>query len=149
MSPGMRRPVALAIWLSGTLLSAPALAAHCPPGQIYRIRLDRCVGAYTALARPYVGFARRSARRIAFDPPAARAEAAAPAPPPADKAQLAAAAAIAVAPALQKAAAAASAAPQAGVGLSPAPSHPAEPDAALWPPLGVFEPAPGLAALKP
>jgi hypothetical protein len=140
--------LALSVAFLCAIGATPALAAHCPLGQIYRIRLDRCVGTYTALARPYVGFARRSARRIAFDPPAARAEAAAPAPP-ADKAQLAAAAAIAVAPALQKAAAAASAAPQAGVGLSPAPSHPAEPDSALWPPLGVFEPAPGLAALKP
>jgi hypothetical protein len=36
------------------LSSAPALAAHCPYGQIYRVRLHECVGVRSALARGYV-----------------------------------------------------------------------------------------------
>jgi hypothetical protein len=36
------------------LAATPAVAAHCPQGQIWRIRLDQCVDASSWLARPYV-----------------------------------------------------------------------------------------------
>jgi hypothetical protein len=32
----------------------PASAAHCPLGEIYRVRLDECVSARSALAQAYV-----------------------------------------------------------------------------------------------
>ena len=34
---------------------SPALAARCPQGQLYRVRLDECVSLSSPLARPYLG----------------------------------------------------------------------------------------------
>ena len=66
-------------------LPAQAAAAHCPLGEIYRVRLMRCVDIRSALARPYVHPARRAtsiegAKVIAPDPPPADPP---PEPPPA------------------------------------------------------------------
>ena len=39
-----------------TLVSVePAFAAHCPPGQLWRVRLNECVSLGSPLARPYIG----------------------------------------------------------------------------------------------
>jgi hypothetical protein len=65
-------------------LPAPAAAAHCPLGEIYRVRLMRCVDIRSALARPYVHPARRAttsiegAKVIAPDPPPAAVDIALP-----------------------------------------------------------------------
>jgi hypothetical protein len=45
-----------------------AVAAHCPPGQFYRVRLKLCVGVNTSLALAYVQVA--SARMPAAEPDA-------------------------------------------------------------------------------
>ena len=34
------------------IAASPALAARCPPGQLYRVRLDECVSLSSPLARP-------------------------------------------------------------------------------------------------
>ena len=43
---------------------SPALAARCPPGQFYRVRLDERVSLSSPLARPYLG-ARGSQKNLA------------------------------------------------------------------------------------
>lgn len=48
----MWRALAAALILSGQ----PAMAARCPYGQIYRVRLMECVDWHSALARAYVTF---------------------------------------------------------------------------------------------
>jgi hypothetical protein len=35
------------------IAASPALAAHCPQGQFYRVSLDECVSSSSPLARPY------------------------------------------------------------------------------------------------
>jgi hypothetical protein len=51
------------LWaIVGILIATPATAAHCPNGQIWRIRLGQCVDADSALARAYVHPLRRQAR---------------------------------------------------------------------------------------
>jgi hypothetical protein len=51
--PGMTRTLSAGLLVA--LLSAmPAAADHCPPGQFYRVRLNRCVGLNTRLASAYV-----------------------------------------------------------------------------------------------
>jgi hypothetical protein len=35
------------------IATSPALAAHCPHGQFYRVSLDECVSPSSLLARPY------------------------------------------------------------------------------------------------
>jgi hypothetical protein len=65
--------------IMAALAATPATAAHCPFGQIWRLRLDRCVAVDSALARPYVHQAR-------FRPLAIRRVAADDAPPPAEPA---------------------------------------------------------------
>jgi hypothetical protein len=44
----------LAGFLGAMVLVGPAAAAHCPPGQFYRVRLKLCVGVNTSLALAYV-----------------------------------------------------------------------------------------------
>ena len=45
----------LAGFLGTMVLVGPAAAAaHCPPGQFYRVRLKLCVGVNTSLALAYV-----------------------------------------------------------------------------------------------
>jgi hypothetical protein len=45
--------LAAAVVLGAALMSAPATAAHCPPGQFWRVSLNRCVGVHSRLARAY------------------------------------------------------------------------------------------------
>jgi hypothetical protein len=44
----------LAGFLGAMILVGSAAAAHCPPGQFYRVRLKLCVGVNTSLALTYV-----------------------------------------------------------------------------------------------
>jgi hypothetical protein len=37
------------------IAASPALAARCPQGQFYRVRLDQCVSLSSPLARRYLG----------------------------------------------------------------------------------------------
>jgi hypothetical protein len=39
--------------IAALIAASPALAAHCPQGQFYRISLDECVSLSSPLARPY------------------------------------------------------------------------------------------------
>ena len=41
--------------IAALIAASPALAARCPPGQLYRVRLDECVSLSSPLARPYLG----------------------------------------------------------------------------------------------
>ena len=41
-------------FLGAMVLVGSAAAAHCPPGQFYRVRLKLCVGVNTSLALAYV-----------------------------------------------------------------------------------------------
>jgi hypothetical protein len=77
----MRR-LALALVLLAAA-PTPAAAAHCPRGEIYRVRRDKCVGAQTALARPYVHPPHPLRRPTRLRPPVVRhvADAAPPDPP--------------------------------------------------------------------
>ena len=47
----------LAGFLGAMVLVGSAAAAHCPPGQFYRVRLKLCVGVNTSLALTYVHIA--------------------------------------------------------------------------------------------
>ena len=40
--------------LTALIAGSPALAARCPQGQFYRVRLDECVSLSSPLARPYL-----------------------------------------------------------------------------------------------
>ena len=62
-----------------TLAATPAAAAHCPQGEIWRVRLDECVSARSALAQAYV---RPVSRLPRFRPPAVRRVVEADSPPP-------------------------------------------------------------------
>jgi hypothetical protein len=68
----LARPALSLLCAFGAALAAtPATAAHCPNHEIWRIRLDKCVDAQSALALPYVRSARRgvaSHGRPAFIP---------------------------------------------------------------------------------
>lgn len=90
---GLRLPRAAVAFLCAFVAATPATAAHCSPGQIWRIRLDQCVGAGSALARPYVHQARfrpPAVRHVAdADPPPPQPVAEPPAPPPDAQAALA------------------------------------------------------------
>ena len=44
----------LAGFLATMAFVGSAVAAHCPPGQFYRVRLKLCVGVNTSLALAYV-----------------------------------------------------------------------------------------------
>ena len=44
----------LAGFLATMVFVGSAVAAHCPPGQFYRVRLKLCVGVNTSLALAYV-----------------------------------------------------------------------------------------------
>jgi hypothetical protein len=48
------RGASLAGFLGAMVLVGSAAAAHCPPGQFYRVRLKLCVGVNTSLALAYV-----------------------------------------------------------------------------------------------
>ena len=50
--------------LAAFIAASPALAARCPQGQFYRVRLDECVRLSSPLARPYLG-AWRSQKNLA------------------------------------------------------------------------------------
>ena len=50
----MIRASSLAGFLGAMVLVGSAAAAHCPPGQFYRVRLKLCVGVNTGLALAYV-----------------------------------------------------------------------------------------------
>ena len=41
--------------IAALIAASPALAAGCPRGEFYRVRLDQCVSLSSPLARPYVG----------------------------------------------------------------------------------------------
>ena len=41
--------------IAAFIAASPALAARCPQGQFYRVRLDQCVRLSSPLARPYLG----------------------------------------------------------------------------------------------
>jgi hypothetical protein len=41
--------------IAALIAASPALAARCPRGQFYRVRLDQCVSLSSPLARPYLG----------------------------------------------------------------------------------------------
>jgi hypothetical protein len=41
--------------IAALITASPALAARCPQGQFYRVRLDECVSLSSPLARPYLG----------------------------------------------------------------------------------------------
>jgi hypothetical protein len=41
--------------IAALIAASPALAARCPQGQFYRVRLDECVSVSSPLARPYLG----------------------------------------------------------------------------------------------
>jgi hypothetical protein len=41
--------------IAALIAASPALAAPCPQGQFYRVRLDQCVSLSSPLARPYLG----------------------------------------------------------------------------------------------
>ena len=41
--------------IAALIAASPALAARCPPGQLYRVRLDECVSLSSPLAGPYLG----------------------------------------------------------------------------------------------
>ena len=43
--------------IAALIAASPALAARCPPGQLYRVRLDECVSLSSPLARPYLSTA--------------------------------------------------------------------------------------------
>jgi len=59
-------------FLLTTLAASPASAAHCPPGQIYRVHLNECVVAQTSFARPYVHAPHRLHRPTRLRPPLTR-----------------------------------------------------------------------------
>ena len=41
--------------IAALIAASPALAARCPQGEFYRVRLDQCVSLSSQLARPYLG----------------------------------------------------------------------------------------------
>jgi hypothetical protein len=41
--------------IAALIAASPAVAARCPQGQFYRVRLDQCVSLSSPLARPYLG----------------------------------------------------------------------------------------------
>jgi hypothetical protein len=41
--------------IAALIAASPALAAPCPPGQFYRVRLGQCVSLNSPLAQPYLG----------------------------------------------------------------------------------------------
>ena len=41
--------------IAALIAASPVLAAPCPQGQFYRVRLDQCVSLSSPLARPYLG----------------------------------------------------------------------------------------------
>jgi hypothetical protein len=43
--------------IAALIAASPALAARCPPGQFYRVRLDECVSLNSPLARPHLSAA--------------------------------------------------------------------------------------------
>jgi hypothetical protein len=53
------------IFAAAALAAERAAAANCPPGQLYRVKLDECVNLTSALARPYLGEATRKTTRHA------------------------------------------------------------------------------------
>ena len=46
-----------ALTIVALIVASPALAARCPPGQLYRVRLDEYVSLSSPLARPYLSTA--------------------------------------------------------------------------------------------
>jgi hypothetical protein len=41
--------------IAAFIAASPVLAAACPQGEFYRVRLDQCVSLSSPLARPYLG----------------------------------------------------------------------------------------------
>jgi hypothetical protein len=56
--------------LSLVLAATPALAAHCPHGQLWRVRMARCVSLSSPAALAYEGPTHWMRQRIQVDPPA-------------------------------------------------------------------------------
>ena len=74
-----------AVVAAALIAAQPATAAHCPQGQIYRVHLDECVGARSALARGYVhppGRRNIPAARISLTRHVSDADQPPPEPPP-------------------------------------------------------------------
>jgi hypothetical protein len=44
-----------ALTIAALIAASPTLAARCPQGQFYRVRLDECVSLSSPLAGPYLG----------------------------------------------------------------------------------------------
>jgi hypothetical protein len=44
-----------ALTIAALIAASPVLAAPCPQGEFYRVRLDQCVSLSSPLARPYLG----------------------------------------------------------------------------------------------
>lgn len=81
----MKRLALALVFLAASPIPA-ASAAHCPQGQIWRVHLNTCVGAQTALAHPYVRPPHRLSRPTRVHSPAVRrhvADTDPPDPPPA------------------------------------------------------------------
>jgi hypothetical protein len=81
------------IFAAAALAAESAAAAHCPLGQLYRVKLDKCVSLTSALARPYLGEGMRLVKPVRMakridpgfvDPPEARDPAPSKAEPPDD-----------------------------------------------------------------
>ena len=55
----MRVKTTTLIFAAASLAAGPAAAAHCLPGQFYRVKLDECVCLASALAWPFLDEATR------------------------------------------------------------------------------------------
>jgi hypothetical protein len=70
--------------IAALIVASPALAGRCPPGQLYRVRLDECVSLNSPLARPYL-YSANLGRKIDASPeesPPAAVDPPAEQPPP-------------------------------------------------------------------
>jgi hypothetical protein len=75
------KPLPAAVFLLA-LTSSPAIAGHCPLGQLWRVHLEQCVDITSSLAKPYVQHRAARVRFAEVEPPARRAADASPPPSP-------------------------------------------------------------------
>ena len=57
--------------IAAFIAASPALAARCPQGHFFRVRLDECVSLSSPLARPYLYTAPKADPLVTVDPPSA------------------------------------------------------------------------------
>jgi hypothetical protein len=62
----MRQVIALSL----VLAASPALAAHCPHGQLWRVHMGKCVSLSSPAALAYEGPTHWMRQRIQVNPPA-------------------------------------------------------------------------------